>query len=341
MTDSLLSDHEIDGLLQGIAEGFRTPLRAPVLHTPDEVGLDFEDVTFPSSDGVPLEGWFIPAPGADRVVVANHPSGFSRSGLPTHLEPWRSRWEPSGNGSEVDFVPDYRILHDAGYHVLTYDLRNHGLSGAANGGIGTSGIFEARDVVGSLRYVRSRPDTRELQVGLFSRCLGANATFAAMTQCPEAFAQVRSLVAVQPLTTRVIIEHQLALAGVPEPRIGDALMADLSRRIVVTTSIGLPRRAPVEWARNVTVPAFLVQVHDDVLTDPSDVQAMFDAVPGDRKKLHWVRETTRRWDGYREFQRRPEPVLDWLDATMATAPEPVARAPTGCGAVPEPLRQRP
>jgi uncharacterized protein len=32
---------------------------------------------------------------------------------------------------------------------LAYDLRNHGLSGAANGGITTSGIFEARDVAGS------------------------------------------------------------------------------------------------------------------------------------------------------------------------------------------------
>lgn len=225
----------------------------------------------------------------------------------------------------MDFVPDYRILHDAGYHVLAYDLRSHGLSGAANGGIGTSGIFEARDVVGSLRYVRSRPDTRDSQIGLFSRCLGANATFAAMTQCPEAFGEVRSLVAVQPLTPRVILEHQLALAGVPEQRIDDGLMADLSRRLAVATSIGLPRRAPVEWARNVTVPAFLIQVHDDVLTDPSDVQAIFDAVPGTRKRLYWIRGTTRRWDGYREFQRRPEPVLDWLGTTMITAAEPVAR----------------
>lgn len=57
-----LSEEEIDGLLHAIAEGFRSQLRAPVLHTPDEEGLDFEDVTFPSSDGVPLEGWFIPAP---------------------------------------------------------------------------------------------------------------------------------------------------------------------------------------------------------------------------------------------------------------------------------------
>jgi pimeloyl-ACP methyl ester carboxylesterase len=41
----------------------------------------------------------------------------------------------SGNGFEVNLVPDYKILHDAGYNVLAYDLRNHGLSSAANGGV--------------------------------------------------------------------------------------------------------------------------------------------------------------------------------------------------------------
>ena len=80
--------------------------------------------------------------------------GFSRAGIPAHLEPWRSIWSASGNAFEVNFVPDYKILHDAGYNVLAYDLRNSGLSGAANGGIASSGIFESRDVLGSLRYVR-------------------------------------------------------------------------------------------------------------------------------------------------------------------------------------------
>jgi pimeloyl-ACP methyl ester carboxylesterase len=47
-------------------------------------------------------------------------------------------------------VPDYKILHDAGYNVLAYDLRNHGLSSAANGGVVTHGFTESRDVAGSL-----------------------------------------------------------------------------------------------------------------------------------------------------------------------------------------------
>ena len=40
--------------------------------------------------------------------------GFTRSGMPTHLEPWRSVRASSGNGFEVDFVPDYRILRNTG-----------------------------------------------------------------------------------------------------------------------------------------------------------------------------------------------------------------------------------
>jgi uncharacterized protein len=91
-------------------------------------------VTFPARDGVPLKGWFIPAPMSGKLIIANHPMGFSRSGMPTHYQPWHADWTASGNGFEGDLVPDYKISHDAGYNVLAYDLRNHALSSAANGG---------------------------------------------------------------------------------------------------------------------------------------------------------------------------------------------------------------
>jgi hypothetical protein len=56
----------------------------------------------------------------------------------------------------------------------------------------------------------------------------------------------------------------------------------------------------------------VIEERDDVLTDPSDVQAVYDAVPATERHLHWVTGTTRRWDGYLEFQRRPEPILEWF-----------------------------
>jgi hypothetical protein len=112
-----LTDDQIDRVLNQMADSFGQQLRSPILHSPSEENLDYQDVTFPSLDGVPLEGWFIPAPGSNKIIIANHPMGFSRSGIPTHLEPWRSVWSSSGNDFEVNLVPDYKILHDGGYNV--------------------------------------------------------------------------------------------------------------------------------------------------------------------------------------------------------------------------------
>jgi pimeloyl-ACP methyl ester carboxylesterase len=281
------------------------------LHSPSEHGLDYEDISFLARDGVPLEGWFIPAPGSSKMIIANHPVGFSRSGIPTHLQPWHADWAASGNGFEVDLVPDYKILHDAGYNVLAYDLRNHGLSSAANGGVVTHGFTESRDVVGSLEYVRTRPDTSDMTIGLFSRCMGCVSTFAAMTRFPATFDGVRCLVAPQPVTPRYIVERRLALIGLGNRR------DDFDTLLRLRTSVGLDQRIPQEWARNVRVPTFLYQVRGDVLTDPSDVQSMYDHIPVTDKKLQWIEGTTSRWSGYMEFQRRPEPMLEWFNQHMS------------------------
>jgi pimeloyl-ACP methyl ester carboxylesterase len=207
-------------------------------------------------------------------------------------------------------VPDYKILHDAGYNVLAYDLRNHGLSSAANGGVCTSGITESRDVVGSLEYARTRPDTRDMVIGLFSRCMGGSSTFCAMMRWPVSFDGVRCLVSPQPVTTRLIVEHRLAVMGLRDR------LDDFNTLVRLRTSVGLEQRIPQEWARSVRVPTFLYQVRGDILTDPSDVQAMFDNIPAAEKKLQWIEGSTARWDGYMEFQRRPQPMLDWFAQHM-------------------------
>lgn len=73
-----LSHEEIQTTLQTLAEGFRKWPPAPLLHWPNEVGLDYETVTFPSEDGVVLEGWFIPKEGSNKIIVANHPRWLPR-----------------------------------------------------------------------------------------------------------------------------------------------------------------------------------------------------------------------------------------------------------------------
>lgn len=298
--------------LTAIADGFSRQQRSPVLHHPGELSLGYEDVTFPASDGVPLSGWLIRSPHAVGTIIANHPMGFTRSGLPTHLEPWQSMWQASGNGFEVNLVPDYKILHDAGYNVVAYDLRNHGLSSTANGGVASSGIFESRDVLGSVRFVRDHPDLRDVPIGLFSRCLGCSSTLCAIDRYPREFADVRCLVGSQPVTARVIMAQRLGLLGLEQ------LIDVFDDLVIERTGIGFAERQPQAWARSVTLPTYLYQVHDDALTDPSDVQNIFDNLASDHKRLDWIEGTTARWDGYMEFQRRPSRVLDWF-ATHLTS----------------------
>jgi len=306
-----LPEDQIQQVLAAIANGFRTQLRSPILRTPAEADLVFEDVTFPSEDGVPLEAWFIPRPGSDELIIVNHPRWFSRSGLPSHLEPWKSLGGAAGNDFEVNFIPDFRALHDAGYNVLAYDLRNFGHSGVGNGGIGTGGRFESRDVIGALAYVRSRPDLSGMTIGLFSRCLGCNATLFAMARRPETFADVRCLVGVQPLSVRVIMERMLELRGVPVARIDE-----LDTAVRLATSFSLDDMSPITAAASVTTPTLLYQVRDDLMTRASDVQAIFDSLGAAEKDLFWIDGTTRRWDGYTYFARRPEKVLAWFARHM-------------------------
>ena len=66
-----LTREQSDEALQRFTDGFISGLRAPVLHRPSEVGVEYEDVTFPARDGVLLEGWFIPAPGSAKLIIAN------------------------------------------------------------------------------------------------------------------------------------------------------------------------------------------------------------------------------------------------------------------------------
>jgi hypothetical protein len=116
-------------VIDGLADFFAHSVRTPILRRPDEYELNYEDVFFPSMDGVSLEGWFIPAK-SDRLTICNHFMPGNRYGYPGHMDPWKNF-----GGFEVNFLPGYKALHDAGFNILAYDLRNHGLSGSGNGGL--------------------------------------------------------------------------------------------------------------------------------------------------------------------------------------------------------------
>lgn len=121
------------------------PQRRPIRQTPETFGMTAEQVTVPGADGVGLACWYVPAPDARDVVVLGHGMGRN-SGM---------------------LMPLAKMLHDAGYHVLTFDMRNHGNS--ADDGLfrGQSPRYSV-DFHQVVRYLRTRPELAGAQVA----CLG-------------------------------------------------------------------------------------------------------------------------------------------------------------------------
>ncbi len=84
------------------------PHRHPPVWTPDKVGLAYDEIEIPSSDGLRLPGWFLPAGPARRPgVVLVH------------------GWESARDRT----IPHAQVLHEAGFHVLTFDVRGNGANG--------------------------------------------------------------------------------------------------------------------------------------------------------------------------------------------------------------------
>ncbi|KAF5722635.1 gibberellin biosynthesis-related [Fusarium mundagurra] len=306
-----MTPEEIQSYLRGLVAPLRNDIPTPLLHRPSEVGLEYQDVFFPSEDGIPLEAWYISKPGSNKLIIVNHPLRCNRAGFPAHLEPWKSFLGGSmtGNDFELNFIPDLKILHDAGYNVLAYDMRNFGNSGQANGGISGTGHFESRDVVGSLNYVRSREDTKDMTVGLFSRCLGGIATFIAIHRRPEIFKDVRCLLVPEPLSYRPFVERALEMASL------DDHFDEVNRLVKIESSFDIDELSPIPIMESVRVPTFIYSVRNDILTKESDVQSMYDRIPVEDKRLHWV-DGTVRMKGYTHFQENPQMFVEWLAEHM-------------------------
>jgi len=127
---------------------------------PRDFGLKAEDEYFPSDDGILLHAWYIPAEGASRgTLILAH-------GI---------------DGNASDMLPRAWFLARDHYDSLVIDLRAHGRSA---GNYATPGYMEARDILGSLSYLRhGRHDGGPIAV--FGHSYGAVAGLYAAAKTPD------------------------------------------------------------------------------------------------------------------------------------------------------------
>jgi len=113
-----------------------------------EFGLAFREVEFPAVDGSTLRGWLVPGPGENGLAVV------------------------TAHGGEVDrrgFLRQLPMLHRAGYAVLLFDYREHGISDGAGRGM-AFGWREHHDVSSAVRYMKQ--EAGYARVAVFGTSMG-------------------------------------------------------------------------------------------------------------------------------------------------------------------------
>ncbi len=172
------------------------PARQRLWMTPADLGLAYENVQFPAQDGVRLSGWFIPAAGSSTqthqthngaTIILVHGWGWNRLG-----DAAQDVVANITSASPVEFMRLARVLHEEGFHVLTFDLRNHGQSAAKRPV--TFGQQEANDLLGALAYLQTRPDVDAGRIGVIGFSMGGNTVLYALPQTE----QIKAAVAVEP-----------------------------------------------------------------------------------------------------------------------------------------------
>ena len=158
--------------------------------TPAAEGAAFEDVSFVSTDGNTLSGWYLPAAASgkqDVTIILTH-------GL------FRSRYEMLERGL---------ALWRAGYGVLLYDLRRHGRSAAE---FSTIGYDERHDVAAAFQFVRRRASGD--RIVLMGVSMGAAATLLAASEIQDE--KLLAVVAESSfLSFAETVRHHVRLLGLP------------------------------------------------------------------------------------------------------------------------------
>jgi dienelactone hydrolase len=114
--------------------------------TPAARGLAFEEVAFPTADGVTLAGWYIPSDNRAAVVLL-HGAGSTRSNVLDHAV----------------------VLARHGYGVLLFDARGHGRS---DGRAMDFGWYGDDDVTAAVSFLQMRPDVDDELIAAVGMSMG-------------------------------------------------------------------------------------------------------------------------------------------------------------------------
>ena len=285
-----------------IANTFLKPGHQPLVKTPQDYGLKYEDVIIKTEDSVSLAAWLIRGTG-DKFIIMGHPGRFTKYGFSIEHEAIIK----SGFNRDVEFIPSVKHLVDAGYNVLMYDQRNHGESGDTPNDMPhdlPANVY--LDTLAVVNYAATHPDFKHMNIGLYGICQNSMINMISFSKAKQQLsdAKVKAMTVIQPHG----IESFYDRFGIPKAIVNKA--NEFYKKVGATPMAGWN---PINFANKITIPTLFVQNVNDPWTDMKHVEDIFSSIPAEKEAL-WIDEKqTHRFMTYNWFNEHPEQLVKFFD----------------------------
>jgi alpha-beta hydrolase superfamily lysophospholipase len=230
-----------------IAHGFALPGKGAPCRTPADLGVAYDDVAFPSSDGHRLSAWYLKG-GGDVTIIVMHGGRAHR------------------DDEAMDLLGLCAALAKQGFNVLDLDRRGCGHS--ARTPFKDRAHLE-RDFAGAVTYLRTRFNNGQ-RLFLLGNSVGAMAALLYTAAHPEA--AVRGIIADSTFATKTGIAKRVLNGGLP----GAGILAGGSLWFGEKL-FGLPREDAVDVVGGIHAPILFVQGDSDTEIPVSDTMELLKA----------------------------------------------------------------
>ena len=293
----------ISGMLANML--FR-PGQASLFDSPNDYGLDYEDVTFEALDGTKLRGWLIPGDGEKVIIQSHFGTMCCRSGYTNNGKGMMKAYD-----HDIHFLNQAKYLHEAGYTVLMYDFRGHGESEPGPKHYITWGPEEAKDIIAAVDFISQHPDYKDAAIGLLSICMGQGASTEAfgLQNGLAGRAHVKAMISVQPLDFETFIGEM----GVPS-----FLQNGVRKTMIKRTGMDVVADGWRPHVKSIDVPTLVIQNRNDGYLNESFVNGFYDALQVE-KEMRWIdipkkkSRNSNRLAAYEWIGKNPEPILAWFE----------------------------
>lgn len=259
-----------------------------------EFGVSAEDVSFYSyeksdemaGERIELVGWFIPGERADSPTF-----------IVLHGQ----------NDNRIGSLKYAGMLGRAGYNVLIYDQRYHGLS---EGDFCTFGYYEGYDVSAAIEYLETRDDCDTTHLGILGESFGGAVAIMAAAEDKRIDLLIED--SAYPGLETVVSDYAKDLYGLPKfPLVYSALFLAGLRADFSPSAV-----EPISVIERVFVPTLILHCLGDENIRPEYSQMMYDASGAEVKELRYFDGCTHTM-GYEDHtEEYEEIVLSFIEENM-------------------------